>query len=178
MDAEPLKAAAFDKKFEIFKELADTALTHSSPLSLKKEYFRVAAASGHDRFVEYVGHISNLQPTNFDPEEIFSCWINCNDRGTVEILRDFGFDPNLKNSNGLTPLLKVLQHQRLYGKDFTEFNHVAALLDAGADPEATAKIREYDEKPKRVKSALDLASTSEVKSLLQKAIDDRKIAKS
>ena len=159
--------------------MADKIFTEANSLELKKNYLLLAVKSDRAEFAEYLVNSGKIQAKEFNSNEMFACWIGTESARTVEILQNFGFDPHAKDDEGYTPLLSVLNGIRFYisWNDFNQYQHVKALLEAGANPEdtVTIEIKENNETKTVTRSALDLASGEEpIERLLRQAIEDRR----
>jgi len=138
-----LQKVKFDTKLANFKKIADKMLEQiSSDDAQKKKLFIKAAMSIHGEYVAYLIEKKWVEAINFSDEEQFNLWTGLGDTKTAQILKDGGFNPNVKDKgNGYTPLMRVLasSHDRTYYSNITPYQHAEALIKAGADPSVRVK---------------------------------------
>ncbi len=94
--------------FEIFKLFAD-AMADKEP-ALKEQFFQGVVRSGHVKFVKYL--LENQKIKVQEISDPFSLWICLNDLSVAKVLKSFGFNPEVKDKNGMTPLHWLLNHHR------------------------------------------------------------------
>jgi hypothetical protein len=109
--------------FEIFKLFAD-AVADKEP-AFKEKFFCSVVRSGHAKFVKYL-----LENHKIKIEEIsdqFTLWLHLNDVSVARVLKSFGFDPEVRDENDMTPLHLSLNNDR-----YPNVKRIRALLVAGA----------------------------------------------
>jgi hypothetical protein len=125
-------------RFTIFKKLVDVIFANELPVEQKYSCLLKAIKSGHSEFVDYLLASKKIKASEFTPGQQFEFFTEIVDGKTAELLCKKGFNINSK-SGKYTPLLYLSLRNKFsyYPDQFSLFKHVAALLGADADVNAT-----------------------------------------
>ncbi|MFI5344006.1 MAG: hypothetical protein ACHQUC_07280 [Chlamydiales bacterium] len=136
-----LERIPFETKLSIFKKLAGRFFAPELPIESRYANFIKAAESGHFEFVEHLLVNKMIRAEELSPHQMFNCWIALREVKSIELLKTHDFDVNVRNENGLTPLLHMLTRTPplLFSrKQIKDYDFIKAFLKAGADAYASA----------------------------------------
>lgn len=162
---------SFSNRFAIFKKLADRLFAPGTPIETKHAHFIEAIQSGHEEFVEHLLKNKMIQASELSSNQQFQCWIELRHVKSTELLKRYGFNANVRNEQGFTPLLHALsplclRPTSIWGvKADEEYLLIKALLDAGAD--VHAKTEASVELDGMNKSAIDLVQKHQNQTIKQ-----------
>jgi len=172
----PLGHLKFEARFANFVKIADATFNQiSSSEELRKKMFVKAVASSHCQYARYLLEKNWVNVGDFTREEQFDLWTKMGDPGTATILKNAGFDPNVKNmenERGFTPLLYVLQHH-VRSLSANRYQIVKALLEADADASATMEVRQTLDTTKTVNCLILTESSPQLNGLIKKALENK-----
>jgi hypothetical protein len=104
-------------------------------------YFERAVANENPAYLDSILRNSLVKPEDFNPTEQIKFWTNLGSVKAAYLLKQFGFNVNVRDNEGYTPLLRVVKDHalipfRMVRKLGIEA-HVTTLLNCGADRSIT-----------------------------------------
>ena len=112
--------------FPVFKLLVDKGV----PLKTEDHNYLLTALQCPSCFSLYAVEASTIKPQDFTPEEQIACWRNVNNDEVAQALIKKGFNINVKNNRGMTPVLAAILGE--YNYTYQRERLLSLLLANGA----------------------------------------------
>jgi hypothetical protein len=131
----------YGSKLEVFKLLVDHGADLKATNRHRVSAFKTIVEIEDPAHLEYVLKNKKVIPSDFTPDQQVTFWLNVRNSKAIHLLKYYGFNINIKDSKGYTPLLRVVQKISTYDSIFWPklgpIKYIAALLNCGADRSAT-----------------------------------------
>jgi hypothetical protein len=152
------------RDFSVFKILIDAGFDINKRDRYNRPLLLQIVSRKDLRYLHYLVQNLKIQPSDYTADEQVSFWGNLNSKEAATLLKIAGFDINIRNKAGFTPLLDLVTYNK-YVSSFQETldqtEHLSILLDLGADPMAKVDTNSG------TKSAWDLATSEAIKRVLE-----------
>ena len=97
-------------------------------------FLRRAAEETNAAYLRYLLKTHQITPQNLSANEQVDLWVNIGSGQAGHLLRQYGFNPNIRDDRGYTPLLTVVKRPYRYSTGgLCSGAHVNVLLQCGAD---------------------------------------------
>ncbi len=149
--------------FDVFKCLVDGGM------KLNAARMGEIVQFSNPRFLEYLLAKKNVTAADFTPDEQVYLWRKLGNQSAAAILALYGFDVNIRDSEGFTPLLAVLECEKLNSLDSVV--HVKALLQCGANKSLAVTIKGQS------KTALELTDDPKIREAINNTVAETPTAK-
>lgn len=120
------------------------------------------------RYLEFVLKSGKIKFTDFTPDQQVAFWLGV-DQSAGKLLKQYGFDVNIRNSKGFSPLLRLASNMVSRSTNKVQPNEtknsVITLLKCGADPTVFKEVGNGEKF-----SVTDAPWTTEVKTIIDDAI--------
>ena len=137
---------------EIIKPLIDGGYDIKAKNKFGESFFEYALGDQREGGLEYILKNKLVTPGDFDSTEQVKIWLRLGSIKASELLKQYGFDVNVRDENRHTPLLKLVIEAPstfYFGAGLDLGAHVTALLDCGADPLTPFLVEENGKKTEK-----------------------------
>jgi len=148
---------------DIFKLLINNGANIKGINKFGTSYFQKAIENRNPAYLEYVLKKDKAAPLDFNATEQIQFWQNLGNIGAGHLLIKHGFNVNIKDEYGYTPLLRVVEAASKLC-DVARLDLIIMLLICGADPTITINDEEGVQK-----NAMDIASP-QIRKILERGI--------
>lgn len=131
-------------KCSIFIKLADQFFASNVPKEQKCRSFLIAVKSAQPAYVEYLLKSGKIKASDLSAEQQFECWMSLKHTRMATVFKNYGFDVNVVNATGHTPLLACLNKFFFKFSSYDlldEYQYVQTLLNNGANPRAYVDVQ-------------------------------------
>lgn len=160
------KLLAYVPDLNIFKLLIDHGVDVKSLDKYGTPYFQRAVEDENPAYLEYILRSSKAKSTDFDSKQQMHFWKNLGSVKAGYLLKSYGFDINIKDNEGYTPLLRIVENAsgRFYTRNKLGIGaHVSALLNCGADRSITVDVNGTQ------KNAMQINTNQAIRNILQQS---------
>lgn len=149
--------------FDVFKLLVDHgAYNQDRPISrFHDPIFLRFTRHENPAFLEYLLKKKIISTKSFSNDDQCYMWTTIGSVKTAHLLKEYGFNPNVRDNSGRTPLMKVATDDFMLSHELSPASKAKILLECGADKSLTLLDRNGSEK-----TALQLCIHPEVARIL------------
>jgi hypothetical protein len=130
---------AFCPNLRVFKLLINYGANIKSLDKHGIPYFQRAVEDENPVYLEYILKSKKVKPDDFDPTQQVDFWTNLGSIQAGSLLKNYGFNVNVRDKKEYTPLLKIVKEASimLYMRKLGISAHISTLLNCGADRSMT-----------------------------------------
>ena len=154
---------------DVFKLLINSGADVKILDNRRTSYFQKFVENKNPVYLEYILKNNLIKCDDFDSTKQVKLWTKLGSSKAGELLKKHGFDVNVRDNQGYTPLLRMAEEASrrvrssytLSSKKLSIFNHITTLLNCGADRTMTITVDDVE------KNAMQLTTNPAIKDLLK-----------
>lgn len=139
-------------------------------------YFEIAIKSKNPQYLRCIFENNENNPTRIRPDHFIKkqmkFWKIARTAEAIDLLHQFGFNVNMQDRDGCTPLLRLIRRialRKVKRETFTRSERVRALLNCGADSAIPGMVKEKGKKEKQERRATDIKVPAKISDMLAAA---------